>query len=96
MKSEKKMLQEVLGAQPCEKAVSGECKCISKNCFNQLPMLPELNCLPGRRWVLCYGWKKTLGLEFVKELGVYLPLKCPRCGADLAKELTEAWKRRKR
>lgn len=92
--SEKKMLQKVLGAQPCEKAVSGECKYASRNCFNPLPMSPELNCLPAKRWGLCYGWKKTLGLEFVKELGVYLPLKCPKCGADLVKEITEAWKRR--
>jgi len=87
MKSEKKMLQKVLGAQPCEKAVSGECKYISKNCFNQLPMSPELNCLPGRRWVLCMGYKKTMGLDFVPELATYMPTNCPVCGVNLVEHI---------
>lgn len=77
-------------SQSCEKAVEGTCKYITENCLKQLPYDPQyMRSTPARRWVDCYGWKATLGLEFISELGIYMLPKCPACGANLIEALKE-------
>jgi hypothetical protein len=71
-------------SQPCEKAVNGECRYASPNCYKAPPYDPKYwRTIPARRWMDCYGWKKTIGFVFSKKLGCYIPEKCPVCGVRL-------------
>ena len=86
-----KVLSQVLAA-PCEKA--RECRYASPQCFKPVSYNPQTDsAIPARRWINCWGYKASLGLEFIKELGIYHLPKCPCCGADLVKILKENLKK---
>jgi hypothetical protein len=71
-------------SQPCEKAFNGECLYASPNCFKSPPYDPKYwRTIPGRRWIDCYGWKKTNGLVFSKKLASYILPRCPLCDGNL-------------
>jgi hypothetical protein len=71
-------------SQPCEKAINGECRFASPNCYKAPPYDPESwRTIPGRRWMDCYGWKRTMGLVFSSKIGGYVLEKCPLCGVRL-------------
>lgn len=72
-------------ATPCEKAKI--CPSASEACYEALPYESEWRTIPARRWIDCYAYKQMLGLEFIKELGIYHLTNCPKCGADLVAEV---------
>lgn len=81
-------------AAPCEKAVDGTCKYATKKCFEAVPYQPDIDrSIPARRWIDCWGYKASMGLKFIKGLGIYHLPKCPCCGADLVKILKEKLKK---
>jgi len=65
----------------CEKV--GICICETEGCKNPISSAFSGATLPGRRWMYCYGWKRTLNMVFLKSVGVYHLQTCPYCGKDL-------------
>ena len=51
---------------------------------------------PSQRWMYCYAYKQLLGLKFNRDLGVYIPEKCPHCGMQLEQYFTAKVKNGKR
>lgn len=72
-------------AQPCEKA--NICHNATRKCHEPIPYEPDMLTIPARRWMYCHGWKSTLGLVFVKDLGFHMLPTCPCCNADLIEHL---------
>jgi len=74
MKTEKEIVSKALFYGPCEKV--HECHYASKACYDPLTNIPlsQLNCAPRKRWILCWGWKKTRGMFFDAETGSYVYL----------------------
>lgn len=90
---EKKLLNVL--SQPCEKAVNGECQYASDNCFKNPPYDPKYwRTIPSRRWIDCYGYKRSLNLTFIRQLGIYHLTRCPLCDLDLVQALMKNLKQK--
>lgn len=72
MQSLTEMKKKVFAA-PCEKRFS--CDYATAKCFEAVPYNPETwRTIPARRWIDCYGWKKTLKMFLDKKSGSYVYL----------------------
>lgn len=83
--NEEKQIAEKLFASACEKA--SVCPDASERCKQPIPYDPNMRCIPARRYLDCFSWKNLLGMEFLKDLGVYHLQFCPFCGRNLEEEL---------